>query len=78
MRRDLVFSGLCFEFNASFAELNSSSPICLDTHVATEQRVGKKNVIVMYTCKDNLIPLLYSGKRKKKEKRNSSSKPLKV
>ena len=23
---------------------------------------GGKNVIVMYTCKDNLIPLLYSGK----------------
>ena len=23
-----------------------------------------KNVIVMYTCKDNLIPLLYSGKIK--------------
>ena len=26
-----------------------------------------KNVIVMYTCKDNLIPLLYSGKIKKKK-----------
>ena len=26
---------------------------------------GKKNVIVMYTCKDNLTPLLYSGKIKK-------------
>ena len=25
-----------------------------------------KNVIVMYTCKYNLIPLLYSGKIKKK------------
>ena len=25
---------------------------------------GGKNVIVMYTCKDNLIPLLYSGKIK--------------
>ena len=24
-----------------------------------------KNVIVMYTCKDNLTPLLYSGKIKK-------------
>ena len=23
-----------------------------------------KNVIVMYTCKGNLIPLLYSGKKK--------------
>jgi len=31
--------------------------------------VGKKNVIVMYTCKDNLIPLLYSGKIKKKKKK---------
>ena len=26
-----------------------------------------KNVIVMYTCKDNLTPLLYSGKIKKKK-----------
>jgi len=26
-----------------------------------------KNVIVMYTCKDNLTPLLYSGKKKKKK-----------
>jgi len=25
-----------------------------------------KNIIVMYTCKDNLTPLLYSGKIKKK------------
>ena len=25
---------------------------------------GGKNVIVMYTCKDNLIPLLYSGGKK--------------
>ena len=39
--------------------------LCLDIHAATEQRVGKKNVIAMYTCKDNLIPLLYSGKIKK-------------
>ena len=31
---------------------------------------GGKNVIVMYTCKDNLIPLLYSGKIKKKKERN--------
>ena len=29
-------------------------------------KAGGKNVIVMYTCKDNLIPLLYSGKIKKK------------
>ena len=28
--------------------------------------VGGKTVIVMYTCKDNLTPLLYSGKIKKK------------
>jgi len=28
---------------------------------------GGKNVIVMYTCKDNLTPLLYSGKIKKKK-----------
>ena len=28
---------------------------------------GGKNVIVMYTCKDNLIPLLYSGKIKERE-----------
>ena len=27
-----------------------------------------KNVNVMYTCKDNLIPLLYSGKIKEKKK----------
>ena len=26
---------------------------------------GGKNIIVMYTCKDNLTPLLYSGKIKK-------------
>jgi len=31
--------------------------------------VGKKNVIVMYTCKDNLTSLLYSGKIKKKLKK---------
>ena len=28
-----------------------------------------KNVIVMYTCKDNLTPLLYSGKIKKNYKK---------
>ena len=28
---------------------------------------GGKNVIVMYTCKDNLTPLLYSGKIKLKK-----------
>ena len=29
---------------------------------------GGKNVIVMYTCRDNLTPLLYSGKIKEKNK----------
>ena len=28
-----------------------------------------KNVIVMYTCKDNLTPLLYSGQIKKLKKK---------
>ena len=47
--------------------------LCLDTHIATEQRVGGE----MYTCKDNLIPLLYSGKKinkklKKKKKKLAS------
>jgi len=34
--------------------------------------VGEKTVIAMYTSKDNLTPLLYSGKikKKKKEKRD--------
>ena len=27
--------------------------------------VGEKTVIAMYKCKDNLTPLLYSGKKKK-------------
>ena len=31
-----------------------------------------KNIIVMYTCKDNLTPLLYSGKIKKKKKKKES------
>ena len=30
----------------------------------TEERVGEKTVTAMYTCKDNLTPLLYSGKVK--------------
>ena len=34
-----------------------------------QNRGWGKNVNVMYTCKDNLILLLYSGKIKKKEKR---------
>ena len=29
---------------------------------------GKKTVTAMYTCKDNLTPLLYSGKIKKFKK----------
>ena len=33
---------------------------------------GGKNVIVMYTCKDNLTPLLYSGKIKNKNKNKKS------
>ena len=33
-----------------------------------------KNVIVMYTCKDNLIPLLYSGKIKKIFKKKEPEK----
>ena len=37
-----------------------------------------KNVIVMYTCKDNLTPLLYSGKIKKiiKKKNDLLGVPL--
>ena len=35
-----------------------------------------KNIIVMYTCKDNLTPLLYSGKIKKK-KRSIMEKKIK-
>ena len=33
------------------------------------ERVGEKTVIAMYTSKDNLTPLLYSGKIKKKKKK---------
>ena len=33
---------------------------------------GKKTVIAMYTSKDNLTPLLYSGKIKKKKKKKKS------
>ena len=35
--------------------------------------MGEKNVIVMYTCKDNLTPLLYSGKIKKFKKKKKGS-----
>ena len=38
---------------------------------------GEKNVIVMYTCKDNLIPLLYSGKIKIKKKKKRKKKKIK-
>jgi len=31
-------------------------------------------VIVMYTCKDNLTPLLYSGKIKKRKKKKKKEK----
>jgi len=37
---------------------------------------GGKNVIVMYTYKDNLTPLLYSGKKKKKERNTKQGKIL--
>ena len=43
--------------------LLSSIENCLDTYTATEQRVGKK---CMYTCKSNLVPMLFSGKNKNK------------
>ena len=33
-----------------------------------------KNVIVMYTCKDNLTPLLYSGKIKTKQNKKTKTK----
>ena len=35
---------------------------------------GGKTVIVMYTCKDNLTPLLYSGKIKKINKNKNKNK----
>ena len=37
---------------------------------------GEKNVIVMYICKDNLTPLLYSGKIKKLKKEAALEFPL--
>ena len=33
-----------------------------------------KNVIVTYTCKDNLIPLLYSGKIKNQKTKKQNKK----
>ena len=35
---------------------------------------GGKTVIAMYTCKDNLTPLLYSGKIKKIKKERKKEK----
>ena len=35
-----------------------------------------ENAIVMYTCKDNLTPLLYSGKIKFKKKKKKKKKAL--
>ena len=35
--------------------------LCLDTYIATEQRVGEKKA---YTCKSNLVPMLNSRKIK--------------
>ena len=37
---------------------------------------GGKTVIVMYTCKDNLTPLLYSGKIKLKKKKKNFYKSI--
>ena len=37
---------------------------------------GGKTVIVMYTCKDNLTPLLYSGKIKKKKRKKERGVPV--
>jgi len=34
--------------------------------------VGEKTVTAMYTSKDNLTPLLYSGKIKKKKKKEKT------
>ena len=36
--------------------------------MVAQQVKNLETVIVMYTCKDNLTPLLYSGKIKKKKK----------
>ena len=39
---------------------------CREKYKNKDIWVGGKTVIAMYTCKDNLTPLLYSGKIKKK------------
>ena len=38
-------------------------------NACNRRKGGGKTVIVMYTCKDNLTPLLYSGKIKKKKRK---------
>jgi len=38
------------------------------------RNVGGKTVIAMYTCKDNLTPLLYSGKKKRQKKKKRNAK----
>ena len=43
----------------------SSSPLSSPCNLKSSPKGWGKNVIVMYTCKDNLTPLLYSGKIKK-------------
>ena len=48
--------------------------ILIQGEVNQERKTWGKNVIVMYTCKDNLTPLLYSGKIKKKKKRERERK----
>ena len=43
--------------------------------VSQQNKGWEKNVIVMCACKDNLIPLLYSGEKKKvKKKKNMKGK----
>ena len=37
--------------------------------VSQQNKGWEKNVIVMCACKDNLIPLLYSGEKKKSKKK---------
>ena len=37
--------------------------------IINRRKSGGKTVIAMYTCKDNLPPLLYSGKIKKLKKK---------
>ena len=39
--------------------------IYIRLEIAQQKKGWGKNIIVMYKCKDNLIPLLYSGEKKK-------------